>query len=96
LLTRRNENVSRKDGSQGRGPSREDGGHARWKPWRKEIGLNREVTDACPEKSKVGLEEMDAAVVTFEERSDKMEVADLVETSEATGAMVDRNSIIKR
>jgi hypothetical protein len=66
------------------------------KPWRKETELNREVTDACQEKSKAGLEEMDAAVVTFEERSDKMEAADSEETSEATEAIVSRNSVIKR
>jgi hypothetical protein len=59
------------------------------KPWRKEFEFNQEETDACPEKLKGSVEEMEAVVVTFE-RSDKMEAADLEETSEATEAVVGR------
>jgi hypothetical protein len=38
------------------------------------------LTKACTEKSNAGLEGMEAAVVTFEESSDKMEAEDLEET----------------
>jgi hypothetical protein len=47
-----------------------------------------EVTEACPKNSKAGPEEMEAAVVTFEESSDKMEIEDLEENSKATEAVV--------
>jgi hypothetical protein len=48
-----------------------------------------EVTDACPEKSKAGLEEMEAAVVTLKNGSDIIEAKDL----EATEAIVERQEL---
>jgi hypothetical protein len=41
----------------------------------------------CPENSKAGLEEMEAAVATLQEISDKMKVMDLQATIEASNAI---------
>jgi hypothetical protein len=44
---------------------------------------------ACPEKSRADPKEMEADVVTFEERSNKMEATTLEENSEAREAVVE-------
>jgi hypothetical protein len=44
---------------------------------RKEKTACQDVTQTCPEMSKAGLEEMEAAVDTFEEGSEKTEATDL-------------------
>jgi hypothetical protein len=49
------------------------------------------VIEAFTGNSKAVLEVMEAAVVTFEEISDKMEAGDLEETSEITEAVRKRN-----
>jgi hypothetical protein len=55
------------------------------------LGLrpSEEVTKACPENLKPGLNEMEVAVVTIEDSSDKMEASDLEATQEATETAVE-------
>jgi hypothetical protein len=50
---------------------------------------------ACPEKSKADPEEIKAEVVTFEERSDRIEAHGLEANPEATEAAVERQQLRK-
>jgi hypothetical protein len=51
------------------------------------------ASEACPEKSKPGPEGTKAAVVTFEEISDRMEATDLDANPKATEAAVERQEL---
>jgi hypothetical protein len=53
------------------------------------------VTENYPEKSKAGLEEMEVAVVAFEEGSDKVGAADFVGTLKPAEAAVERQELRK-
>jgi hypothetical protein len=48
------------------------------------------MTEACPEKSKGGLEEMEAVVDTFKEGMYKIEATDLGTIREAAEAAMER------
>jgi hypothetical protein len=51
--------------------------------------LNPEVTEACPEKLKASLKEMEAVVGTFEESADKIEAMNLETNLKATEIVVE-------
>lgn len=54
------------------------------------------MTEACPENSKAGSEEMEATTVTFVESSDKMAASNLKATLEPMEAIVKRQELLKK